>query len=434
MAQTVIIADDLSGAADCAGAFVKAGLDTLVVIDRHAEECPGTRTAQVISVDADTRRLPADEAAAVHLELLRRYHAPGALLYKKIDSTLRGNFAQELAAILGEAERTGLAIVAPAFPQTGRVTTGGHQYLNGIPLEQTEVWRAEGIAGTAYIPTMLARHGIRTATVGMDDIRRGARHVRALLEARIADGMQAVVCDAESESDLEVIVQASLPLSVPRFWVGSAGLTAHLPGAVAMREPATATPPVTTDGSILTVVGSLSSVSRAQAEYLAAAVPMARVDVPASVLRDGRSHPRWQALRATVEASLKESRDMLVLIEKGESINMGEGLQLCQALAMLLAPLAEHIGAVVSTGGETARAILSAMGSKGLHLVGEIESGVPLSVAAGIKPIPVITKAGAFGRPDTLLRCYETLQRAREHDAADIALQDTSTPSHRKAS
>lgn len=104
---------------------------------------------------------------------------------------------------------------------------------------------------------------------------------------------------------------------------------------------------------------------------------------------------------------------MLVMIGMQEPLNLGEGLQLCQALASLVAPLAGHIGAIICTGGETARAILSAMGAKGLRLAGEIEPGVPLCVAAGIKPIAVITKAGAFGSSETLLRCYEALRQAR---------------------
>lgn len=434
MTQVVIIADDLSGAADCASAFVKAGLETLVVIDRQAEQNAETETAQVISIDADTRRLPAAEAGDIHREIFNRYHAPGHLLYKKIDSTLRGNFAQELAAIVGQA---GLAIVAPAFPQAGRFTRNGHQYLKDVPLEATEIWRGEGIAGTAHIPGMLERHGIKTATINMNEIRQGAPHVRTLLETFASNGAQAVVCDVETDADLETIAQASLALSMPRFWVGSAGLANHLPAAAQAAPRPVLVAPVTTDGSILTVVGSLSSVSRGQAEHLFATGQMERVDVAASILRQGQSHPQWQHVRHSLEASLRQQRDILVMIGMEEPVNMGEGLQLCQALALLIAPLAEHIGAVISTGGETARAILSAMGSKGLRLVGEIESGVPLSVAAGIKPIPVITKAGAFGSRDTLLRCYETLRQARTgavRDTSSAPSDIRSTTFHRKAS
>src|SRR5450759_3597716 len=158
MTQVLIIADDLSGAADCAGAFVKEGLETLVDIDHQAEQSADTEAAQVISIDADTRRLPAAEAAQIHLDIFNRYRSAGQLLYKKIDSTLRGNFAEELGSIINQA---GLAIVAPAFPQAGRFTKNGHQYLNDTPLEMTDIWRAEGITSTAHIPSILARHGIK---------------------------------------------------------------------------------------------------------------------------------------------------------------------------------------------------------------------------------------------------------------------------------
>lgn len=434
MTQVVIIADDLSGAADCASAFAKAGLETLVIIDREAEQSADTEAAQVVSIDADTRRLPAAEAARIHLELFNRYRSAGQLLYKKIDSTLRGNFAEELGSIIG---RAGMAIVAPAFPQAGRYTRNGHQYLNDTPLEATEIWRGEGMAGVAHIPSMLARHGIRTASIRIDEIRQGAQPLRALLEACARNGVQAVACDVEAEADLQAIAHASIALSMPRFWVGSAGLANHLSAAAHAAARPAVTAPVETSGSILTVVGSLSSVSRAQAEYLFAAGQIGRIDVPASVLRQGQSHPQWQELRDALDIPLRERRDMLIMIGMEEPVNMGEGLQLCQALALLVAPLAEHIGAVISTGGETVRAILSAMGSKGLRLVREIEPGVPLSVAAGIRPIPVITKAGAFGSRETLLHCYETLRQARNGAACDknAGPSDTaSTTLHRKAS
>ncbi|MFZ6649320.1 four-carbon acid sugar kinase family protein [Undibacterium sp. TJN25] len=421
MAQVLIIADDLSGAADCASAFVKSGLETLVVIDAHAEQgVAGAGSAKVISIDADTRRLPGAEAARTHVDIYRRYRATGQLLYKKIDSTLRGNFAEELASLVHEA---GMAIVAPAFPQAGRFTRNGHQYLNDTPLEKTEIWHGEGIAGTAHIPGMLAHHGIRTASIGIDEIRQGAPHLRSLFENCAKDGVQAVVCDATTDQDLQAIAQASIALVMPRFWVGSAGLANQLPAAArellatqvetsAARQAALVSAP--TGGSILTVVGSLSGISRSQAEYLFSKGQTERVDVPAGVLRQGASHSRWAELRSTLAASLKAKRDVLVMIGMEGPVDMAEGLQLCQALAQMIAPLASQIGAIVSTGGETARAILSAMGATRLRLIGEIEPGVPLSVADGARPVTVITKAGAFGSLDTLFRCHAALRTMRE--------------------
>ena len=64
----------------------------------------------------------------------------------------------------------------------------------------------------------------------------------------------------------------------------------------------------------------------------------------------------------------------------------------------------ERIGGLVLTGGETARAVLSRLGIRALRVVGEVETGVPILVAEG-SGLPVVTKAGDFGSPETLLRC-----------------------------
>jgi uncharacterized protein YgbK (DUF1537 family) len=428
MTQVLIIADDLSGAADCASAFVKAGLETLVLIDLHAGQSTETESVAVLSIDADTRRLPGAEAAQIHLGIYHRYSSPRRLLYKKIDSTLRGNFAEELGAIVPAA---GMAIVAPAFPQAGRFTKNGHQFLNDTPLELTEIWRSEGIPGTAHIPGMLARHGINTESVGIAEIRQGTDHLRAVLESCANNGVQAVVCDVETDDDLRVIAQASVSLSVPRFWVGSAGLANHLSAAAYGAANPVLTAPLCPAGSILTVVGSLSSVSRAQAQYLFDHGGMERIDVPASVLREGQTNTHWQQLRDTLDTALRNELDLLIMISIEEPVDIAEGLALCQALALLIAPLADHIGAVIATGGETARAILTAMGSTALRLVGEVEPGVPLSVAANGTPINVITKAGAFGARDTLMHCYETLRQARLESARSASCNTPSASFHR---
>jgi uncharacterized protein YgbK (DUF1537 family) len=55
----LIVADDLSGAADCGVTCVGAGLKTVVVLKDHADDS-GT---EVLSVDADTRGMEAGKAA-----------------------------------------------------------------------------------------------------------------------------------------------------------------------------------------------------------------------------------------------------------------------------------------------------------------------------------------------------------------------------------
>ena len=409
MTNILIIADDLSGAADCASAFAKVGIDTLVMFDGDAAQ---PDVAAVLAIDADSRRLPAPEAARIHQALQARYYADGMLLYKKIDSTLRGNFAEELAAIAASA---GLAIVAPAFPQAGRTTRNGCQYLHGAPLEHSEVWRVEGMGGAADIPAMLERQGLRTVAIPVSALRQETSGVTALLASVARDGVHAVVCDAETDDDLRLIAQASLRLRLPRFWVGSAGLAAHLAAAVSPASPGlpAASPQVDVHGAILTVVGSMSSVSREQARPLAAATSIVAMDVAVSILRAGPMDVGWRDVQQRVGAVLAQGRDLLLTMGADTDVDLGDGVVPCEALAQLLAPLTAEVGALIATGGETARAVLSAMGFHGLRLAGEIEAGVPLSMAAGPCTLAVITKAGAFGNGDTLLDCYRALTTAR---------------------
>src|SRR5512138_664512 len=97
MIQAVVIADDLTGAADCGSAFAAAGLRTFVAAGGGA--VPGDIDA--ISIDVDTRRMEAGAAARLAGAAAERASALGPrILYKKIDSTLRGHVGAELAATL----------------------------------------------------------------------------------------------------------------------------------------------------------------------------------------------------------------------------------------------------------------------------------------------------------------------------------------------
>ena len=69
MPLMLVIADDLTGAADCGVACASHGLHTLLVLGDSGDDVD----AEALAVDGDTRRLPAQEAAAETARLLRRY-------------------------------------------------------------------------------------------------------------------------------------------------------------------------------------------------------------------------------------------------------------------------------------------------------------------------------------------------------------------------
>jgi len=134
--QVVVIADDLTGAADTGVAFARAGLTTLVYLQ------PGPFVpADVLVLSTHSRHLTRSEAAGLAGQAAERTRrvSPGrgpAWIYKKVDSTMRGHPGAELAAVMG-ALGVDRALVAPAFPEQGRTTVNGRQLVGGRPLDAT---------------------------------------------------------------------------------------------------------------------------------------------------------------------------------------------------------------------------------------------------------------------------------------------------------
>ncbi len=161
--EAAVIADDLTGAADCGMAFAAAGLATFVSF----ADAPAPAGVQVLSVDTDSRRQPEREAVRRARAAAERAVAGGVrALYRKIDSTLRGHVGPELAETLRAvaAAARGAApvgLLAPAFPAMGRTTVGGDVLVKGVLLERTEVWRDARMSVPARPAELLVRAGLR---------------------------------------------------------------------------------------------------------------------------------------------------------------------------------------------------------------------------------------------------------------------------------
>ena len=85
-----------------------------------------------------------------------------------------------------------------------------------------------------------------------------------------------------------------------------------------------------------------------------------------------------------------------------------------EALAEAVDGLSEEglFDALVLTGGETAVGVARRLGAVGIRLEGEVEPGIPVGFLIGPRPYRVVTKAGAFGEPGTLVGAVETLLKS----------------------
>jgi len=307
------------------------------------------------------------------------------------------------------------------------VLRGGRVFVHGTPLEQTPTWQLENAGRDANIATMLNEAGLSTDVLDGDALREDPAGLAARIAASAAAGIQALIVDTQNEHALRTLARVTLDSDVPLFWVGSGGLARELsaltrrPGVeqgvkASANTVADARHP---DRPVLALVGSLSAVSERQCALLVERTGIEQLIVPPDVLRHGAAHPDWNALRAQIGATLSARADLLVRIGRDNAFDPAEGAHLSTSLAELVEPHFARVGGLIATGGETARAMLSAARIPSLHLQAEIEAGVavgrPLDTNRAHRP-GIVTKAGAFGTDHALYAAWLTLRNETEPD------------------
>src|SRR5216684_3807616 len=200
----------------------------------------------------------------------------------------------------------------------------------------------------------------------------GAAPFTGSLGAALAP-LPCVMPDCATEGDLAAIARAA---PADALLVGAAGLAQAL--AQTRFGDAAAAPPPPPAGPALFVAGSRTAITAQQLAHLRQARPDAPIETPpAAPEADSGAVARRLAQRAV------------------------ERLRRMSA------------GAVVLIGGDTARAVLEALGVDALRVRGHVIPAIPWGEAeiAG-RSLLVATKAGGFGAPDALLRIAERLNAA----------------------
>ncbi|MBP7000284.1 four-carbon acid sugar kinase family protein [Amaricoccus sp.] len=349
--RALIVADDLTGALDSAVTLAAAGL--AVVAARRPGDVAAALAERpdVLAVSTASRE---GGAAAAREAVAAALDAVGVLpeiVLKKVDSRLKGHVAVEVAAT---AARAGLAraVAAPGVPSQGRTVADGRL-------------RGPGVAAPIDVAAALA----------------GA-------------GLEVEVPDTDGDGDFDAAVARALGGS-PALLVGAAGLAAAL-GRRLGREGAAARPRV--EAPILLAIGSRDPITLAQVARLEAAGRTA-VLAPDGVCGAAPAGPV-----ALVRLTAAEGRGF---DPAAAGARFAEGI----------ARMAERGGfaTVLGCGGETADAILGALGVGVLRVEGEILPGVPVSaMLAGGRPMRLVTKSGGFGGEDALAQVVEAAVGPRE--------------------
>jgi uncharacterized protein YgbK (DUF1537 family) len=127
----VVIADDLTGAAELAGISLRYGLTV--------ELCVGEvdyKNADVLVVSTDSRSLNKEQAIAVTEKIVKRILLlEPTWIYKKIDSVLRGHVVDEVKVQMRLMNRS-KAFIMPGNPSLGRTISEGEYFVNGVKISE----------------------------------------------------------------------------------------------------------------------------------------------------------------------------------------------------------------------------------------------------------------------------------------------------------
>ena len=220
--QILAIADDLTGALEAGAKFGRSAVTTDCTLLRVA-------ASGVLVIDTETRHAAPERAREIVRNLMRAALplAP-RLIYKKTDSTLRGNIAAEFQGLL-DALPEQCIVYVPAYPELGRTVREGWLFVDGVPVEETA----------------FARDSLNPITCGSI--------------TQLLGGVPATVIDAETETDVRGAAREILACEPKPIAAGPAGLAAWLgEGSAPEAMP--------TVGRCLVVNGSLHPVSGAQIE------------------------------------------------------------------------------------------------------------------------------------------------------------------------
>lgn len=421
MLNTVIIADDLTGANDTGAILAQNGFMVGTILRKgHMEQF---RNYDVLCISTNSRGISRDEAYERIRKAAELFPKSDSILYsKRIDSTLRGNVGAEIDSILDYLGQEYRAVVVASFPGSGRVSVGNILLVNGVPLQLTEVAKDP----TAPVHTSRITDIVKQQSkynVGYIGLEKVVESSGGLLEELIekAGDNQIIVIDAQNNRDIEAIAACCAASGLKIVAVDPGAFTAALANQLFRHKKEAI------QKKLLCGVGSASDLTRQQLKYLKkTSDPLvvrihtdeffteerrrAEMDrVKSEILKNEEAHG------VLVITTTENKEDVLELPPAdGANLSKKDCAQLitdtvAQVLYDLLREMDGRIGGVYASGGDVAAAFCEKLGISGFNVKGEV---IPLAIYSNTiggdhEGLPMITKGGLVGKEDTLKQCIE---------------------------
>ncbi|WP_350261538.1 four-carbon acid sugar kinase family protein [Pantoea sp. BJ2] len=408
----LVIADDFTGANDAGSGLAQAGARVHVLFESSTPHDAGA--ADVLVISTDSRATSAQEAAQRTRAAIEQHQAIAndGWLFKKIDSTLRGNPGAEIEAAMQASGKT-LALVVPAVPKLGRTTRAGDVWIHQQRLIDSEFASDPKTPVTSghvltclQMQSTLPGETLDLATLRSDQLAQVLASKQGLL-----------VVDIEQDADIALLMAAAATLETRPLLAGASGLSDALGALLAARQ----------SRPVLAVIGSMSAIAQQQITRLASQRDIRIVDIDIRQLFAQPAWPqaeRWQqemqqalhdgahcVVRTTQHAG--QRHEIAQLCQQHQVSRQLLGERICQFLAQLTRRVCREVqpAGLYLSGGDVAIAVAQASGARGFQIQGLVAGCVPHGVLLNSElHLPVMTKAGGFGDENTLVEAIRFIE------------------------
>ncbi|MDR3135079.1 MAG: four-carbon acid sugar kinase family protein, partial [Deltaproteobacteria bacterium] len=383
MIEILVIADTLSGSAGTGAKFSNNG--PVKLISLRKQDWSGIKGVLAVHTDAraeDPAKIP---GILESIKPLLMGHRPG-IVYKRIDSCLRGFVGLEVASAL-RAFGLSFALVAPAQPEFGRTTVKGIHMVDNKPVHITEHAKdpIKPVMDSRLKNVISQDHGLRVESIELDTLRNGPGAIEAKLKEFLAKGDQFIVaCDSEFDFDLDLLAKGSRELAHQILFAGSSGFAGILADMYTTKSHNWLEDefhPPTPQLPIVFIGGSYSKILREQLIALANDHGGELVTVNVDALING--------LGQTIPLVGPSSPLILTLPDKGPDEEFQKKYPLAkvlQKLGILASDLVKNrqFNSIFLSGGDLARETLRAMGLTEIWIRSEMSQGVVFSSSGAL--------------------------------------------------
>jgi len=410
MPELCVIADDLTGAFETGAQFAKLGIPTWMQFDSPFSALRPTGECEVLVVNTESRHVDPEGAARRVYSVARNALDSGIeYIYKKTDSTLRGNIGAELEALL---HATGIPRIAfiPAYPKANRYTIGGLQYIGDTPIHQTSIGEdpLDPKTTSSIVEILGSQTQINIHTVDLD--RQPAWPVPT--------GSGMMVFDCHGDQNLLKIGLYVRDTNQLNITAGSSGFAEQLPDLMEMKKRRVVAP--VERRPLLVLNGSLSDVSLCQARY-AREIGFNDVVIPSSVLFEKAEVSGYVGAtmadkvadhlgshKCVLLRTILQRSDLLGYFEQSRmDVRFQKHMYLSAAdnMGILIREVLNRFAdfTLVVFGGDTLRGVLTTLELEGLKLIDEIVTGVAVARYEWKDThLYLVSKSGSFGQKDII--------------------------------